>query len=59
MWQWKTYRFRIPAGLLLANELTGRGTELQTKRREYLIWALVALTLVIAFAVVISLIVLK
>ena len=49
----------VPTGLLLANELTERGTERRTKRREYLIWALVGLTLVIAFAVVISLIVLK
>ena len=49
----------VPAGLLLANELTGRGTERQNKRREYLTWALVGLTIVIAFAVVTSLILLK
>jgi hypothetical protein len=49
----------VPPGLILANELTRRGPELQTKRREYLTWALVGMTIVIAFAVVISLILLK
>ena len=49
----------VPTGLLLANELTRAGTEPRHKRREYLTWALVGLTIVIAFAVVISLIVLK
>jgi len=49
----------VPTGLLLANELTQRGTERQNKRREYLTWALGGLTIAIAFAVVTSLIVLK
>src|SRR5215207_6084486 len=42
----------VPAGLLLANELTGCRTERQNKRREYLTWALVGMTIVIAFAVI-------
>jgi hypothetical protein len=49
----------VPTGLLLANELTRSGTEPQNKRREYLTWALVGLTMVFAFAVVVSLILLK
>jgi len=49
----------VPAGLLLANELTGCRTERQNKRREYLTWALVGMTIVIAFAVITSLILLK
>ena len=49
----------VPAGLILANELTQHGTERQTKRREYLTWALGGLTITFAFAVVTSLIVLK
>ncbi len=49
----------VPTGLLLANEFTPRGTEHQNTRRDYLTWALGGLTIVIAFAVVISLIVLK
>src|SRR3954447_19679165 len=49
----------VPTGLLLGNELIGRGPEPQNTRRLSLTWALVGLTIVIAFAVVISLIVLK
>jgi hypothetical protein len=49
----------VPAGLLLGNELTGNGAEPQSRRRLSLTWALVGLTIVIAFAVVVSLIVLK
>ena len=49
----------VPTGLLLANELTPRGTERQTKRRESLTWALGGLTIVMAFGVVTSLILLK
>jgi hypothetical protein len=49
----------VPTGLLLGNELTGNGTEPQSRRRLSLTWALVGLTIVIAFAVVVSLIVLK
>ena len=49
----------VPTGLLLANELTRAGTEPWHKRRENLTWALVGLTIVIAFGVVINLIVLK
>jgi hypothetical protein len=49
----------VPAGLLLGNEITRRGTEHQNTRREYLTWVLVGLAIVIAFAVIISLIVLK
>src|SRR5687768_251734 len=49
----------VPAGLLLANELTRSETERQNKRYEYLTWGLGGLTIVIAFAVVTSLILLK
>jgi hypothetical protein len=49
----------VPTGLLLANELTPSGTKPQDPRREYVTWALVGLTIAIAFAVVVSLIVLK
>jgi hypothetical protein len=49
----------VPTGLLLGNELTGNGSEPQSRRRLSLTWALVGLTIVIAFAVVVSLIVLK
>jgi hypothetical protein len=49
----------VPAGLLLGNELIANGTEPQSRRRLSLIWALVGLTIVIAFAVVVSLIMLK
>ena len=49
----------VPTGLLLAHELTRGGTERQNKRREYLMWGLAGLTIVTAFAVVTSLIVLK
>ena len=49
----------VPTGLLLGNELTGNGAESQSTRRLSLTWALVGLTIVIAFAVVVSLIVLK
>jgi hypothetical protein len=49
----------VPTGLILEQELTRSGTEPQNTRRHYLIWALVGLMIVIAFAVVISLIVLK
>jgi hypothetical protein len=45
----------VPVGILGANELTRSTTEPQNKRRAYLIWALVSLTVVIAFAVVTSL----
>jgi len=49
----------VPTALLLGNELTGRGTERWNRRREYPTWTLVGLTLVFAFAVVVSLIALK
>ena len=49
----------VPTGLLLADELTPRGTERENTRREYLTWALGGLTIVMAFAVVTSLILLK
>jgi hypothetical protein len=49
----------VPTGLLVANELTPGGTEPQTTRRTYLTWALGGLTIVVACAVVTSLIVLK
>ena len=49
----------VPTGLLLGNELTGNGSEPQSRRRLSLTWALVGLTIVFAFAVVVSLIVLK
>jgi hypothetical protein len=49
----------VPTGLLLGNELTRNGTEPQNARRLSLTWALVGLTIVFAFAVVVSLIVLK
>ena len=49
----------VPTALLLGNALTRRGVEPRNTRRESLIWTLVGLTLAIAFAVVISLIVLK
>jgi hypothetical protein len=49
----------VPIGLLLAHELTQRGTERLNTRRDYLTWALGGLTIVIAFAVVTSLIILK
>jgi hypothetical protein len=49
----------VPTGLLLANELTSGRTQPQNTRRAYLTWGLVGLTIVIAFAVVISLILLK
>jgi hypothetical protein len=49
----------VPTGLLLANDLTRPGTEPPHTRRLSLTWALVGLTIVIAFAVVVSLIVLK
>jgi len=49
----------VPTGLVVANELTHRGTERQNTRREYLTWALGGLTMAMAFAVVTSLIVLK
>jgi len=49
----------VPAGLILGNELTQRGTDRQNKRREQLTWALGGLTIAIAFAVVTSLILLK
>jgi hypothetical protein len=49
----------VPIGLLLANELTPHGTERQNTRRESLTWALGGLTVVIAFAIVTSLILLK
>ena len=49
----------VPTGLLLTNELIGRGTERQNKRREQLTWALGGLTIAIAFAIVTSLILLK
>jgi hypothetical protein len=49
----------VPTGLILANELTQHGTERQTKRGEYLTWALSGLTITFAFAVVTSLILLK
>src|SRR3954470_6586534 len=49
----------IPAGLLLGNELIANGTEPQNTRRLSLAWVLVGLTIVIAFAVVVSLIMLK
>src|SRR3954470_23463862 len=49
----------VPIGLLLAHELTQRGTERLNTRRDSLTWALGGLTIVIAFAVVTSLILLK
>ena len=49
----------VPTGLLLANELTQRGTKHQNTRRDSLTWVLGGLTMVFAFAVVISLILLK
>ena len=49
----------VPTGLFLANELTGPATERQNKRREYLTWGVVGLTIVFVFAVVVSLILLK
>jgi hypothetical protein len=49
----------VPTGLLLASELTRGESEHKNKRREYLTWAVSGLTIVIAFAVVTSLIVLK
>ena len=49
----------VPTGLLLANEFTGSRIERQTKRRKYLTWGLVGLAIVMVFAVVVSLILLK
>ena len=49
----------VPAALLLGTDLTRRGAEPAPRRRDYLTWALVGLSIVIAFAVVVSLIVLK
>jgi hypothetical protein len=49
----------VPTGLLLANELPRSGTDRQNKRREYLIWVLVGLTILTVFAVVVSLVLLK
>jgi uncharacterized membrane protein YidH (DUF202 family) len=49
----------VRSGLLLANELTGSRTERQAKRHEYLTWVLVGLAIVMVFAVVVSLILLK
>ena len=49
----------VPSGLLVANEITPHGTERQNKRHECLTWGLGGLTVVIAFAVVTSLILLK
>ena len=47
------------AGLLVADELTQRGTKHKNPRRDSLTWALGGLAVVIAFAVVTSLILLK
>jgi hypothetical protein len=49
----------VPTGLLLGSELTGYGTDRQNTQRQYLTWSLVGLTIVIAFGVVTSLILLK
>jgi hypothetical protein len=49
----------VPTGLVVANELSPREIERQHGRRQYLTWALSGLTIVIAFGVVTSLILLK
>ena len=49
----------VPIGLLLADDLTQCGTKHQNTRRDYLSWVLGGLTIVMAFAVVTSLILLK